>query len=196
MRFSMKLSILIFGLPVLLVAAGNSYAQGSAPSSASATILAPVIIHKTEDMDFGALKVGPDGGSVVISPSGGKKTSGGVSSDDTTGGGAASFTVGGQGGFTYSISLPSDTVKLDDSSEANFIVVSDFTSIPVIDDVLNTGTQEVSVGATLTVPGSETTGSYSTEIPFDVKLSYNFKEELPADVPEHIKFSSRNYVIR
>src|SRR5437762_9349774 len=95
---------------ILIAGSTASFAQASATASASATIITPISISKTVDMNFGNIAVSAStSGTVVLSTAGSRTTggSGGVTLPSTTGTvAAASFTVSGEPSLTYDITLP------------------------------------------------------------------------------------------
>src|SRR6185437_6225541 len=100
-------------------------------------------------------------GTVALNPTTGIRTAGGaggVTLPASTGTvSAASFTVSGQGGYTYSISLPSSCTI---SSSGNTMTVNDFTSNPATTGTLSAGgTQTLTVGATLNVSAAQAAGT-------------------------------------
>ena len=95
---------------IVLIAFGttNASAQASATATATATIITPITITKTTDMNFGNVAVqSTTGGTVVMTPAGVRSATAGVTLPATSGTvSAASFTVNGQSGYTYAITLP------------------------------------------------------------------------------------------
>ncbi|MHB9141405.1 MAG: DUF4402 domain-containing protein, partial [Paludibacter sp.] len=53
-------------------------ATASANATAAATIVTPIAITKTVDMNFGNVAVGASAGTVILAPAGTRTTSGGV----------------------------------------------------------------------------------------------------------------------
>jgi len=153
----------------------SAYAQqtASATATASATIITPISISKTADMNFGNIAVSASaGGTVVLAPAGTRTITGSVTLPATTGSpAAAAFTVTGQGNYTYSITLPSSATLTDGASHN--MTVATFTSNPSSTGTLSSGTQNISVGATLTVAAAQTPGTYTTSTPFTVTVNYN-----------------------
>jgi len=83
---------------------------------------------------------------------------------------AASFTVTGQGAYTYAITLPA-TVTL--TSGVNTMTATTFTSTPSATGALTAGTQTLNVGATLNVAAAQAAGTYVSGTPFSVTVNYN-----------------------
>ena len=157
----------------LLGSAVMANGQATAHASASATVVIPIAIEKTADMSFGNLSVDPTtGGTVTIEPSGSRSYGGGVTlpaiSGDVT---QALFTVRGSDLYSFNISLPS-TVTLTRSSGSEVMIASAFTSNPSGSGILNTGTQQLAIGATLTVGAAQAPGTYVSSA-FDVTVNYN-----------------------
>ena len=95
---------------VVLTATSSSFAQATATAAASATIITPITITKTVDMNFGNVAVSATiAGTAILAPAGTRTTggAGGVTLPATTGTvAAATFTISGQASYTYAITLP------------------------------------------------------------------------------------------
>ena len=160
---------------VVLGSASYSFAQVSANADVFATIVAPLSITKTVDMNFGNVAISSAfGGTVVLDPTGSRSTSGGTSLLPASSGtvGAASFQVTGEVGLTYDITLPGGPVDLTDGV-GNFMSVSDFVSTPTPTGTLTGGSQTINVGATLYVSANQTSGNYASVAPLVVTVNYN-----------------------
>src|SRR5476651_1372544 len=140
----MKNIVKIFATAAIIIAGTNvSFAQATATASASATIITPISIAKTVDMNFGNVAVSATiAGTAILAPAGTRTTggAGGVTLPATTGTvAAASFTVSGQASYTYAITLPSTCTI---SSGSNTMTVNAFTSTPSATGTLSgTGSQ-------------------------------------------------------
>lgn len=166
-------------LITLMIVAGfttASFAQASAnaTASASATIVTPISIAKVLDMEFGNVAVhASELGTVILATDGERTRTGGVTLP-TVGGevSAASFTVTGEIGYAYGISLPADGVTISDGS--NTMELSDFVSLPSgTSGTLTAGSQTVLVGATLNVAGGQLAGTYTNGTVVSVTVVYN-----------------------
>ena len=148
-------------------------AQATATATATATIVTPISIAKNTDMSFGNIAVQTaTGGTVVLAPAGTRTSTSGVTLPATTGTvTAASFTVNGNGSYTYAITLPT-TVTLTHSGGVQTMAASSFTSNPSGTGALSSGTQNIAVGATLTVAAAQLAGVY-TSGNFSVTVNYN-----------------------
>ncbi len=160
-------AIAIFGSATLV------NAQSTATATASATIVTPISISKTSDMSFGNISVqSGTGGIVILAPNGSRTRTAGVTLPAITGTvSAAGFTVSGEGNYTYDITLPS-TVTLTHSGGVQTMAANSFTSNPSGTGQLSSGSQNVAVGATLTVAAGQLAGVYTSST-FDVTVNYN-----------------------
>ena len=150
----------------------TSKAQVSANASATATIVTPIGITKTVDMNFGNVAVSANPGTVILTPEGTTSATAGVTLPAVKGLiKAASFTVTGTDTYTYAITLPSGATTV--SNGANSMTVDTWTSTPTPTGVLTGGSQTLNVGATLNVAGSQAAGVYTSLTPFTVTVNYN-----------------------
>jgi uncharacterized protein DUF4402 len=154
----------------------STFAQASATASANATIITPIAISKTTDMNFGNVAVSAtSSGTVVLAPAGTRTSggSGGVTLPSTTGTvSAAAFNVTGQANFTYAITLPSTCTISDGSSHT--MTVNTFTSSPSSTGTLSSGgSQTLTVGATLNVSAAQAANTYTNSTGVPVTVNYN-----------------------
>ena len=154
-----------------ITAITGAYAQESASASATATVVTPIAITKSTDMNFGNVTVKSDAdGTVILAPAGTREATAGASLPTTAGNvGAASFTITGEANYTYSITLP-ESVQL--SSDGNVMSITNFKSVPSGTGTLSAqGAETVSVGATLNLGVGQAAGEYTaTEA---VTVNYN-----------------------
>jgi hypothetical protein len=107
-----------------------------------------------------------------LAPAGTRTSTSGVTLPATAGTvTAATFTVSGNGSYTYAITLPT-TVTLTHSGGVQTMDATAFTSNPSGTGALTAGTQDISIGATLTVAAAQLAGVY-TSGNFDVTVNYN-----------------------
>ena len=170
----MKALIKIVPLVItMFLITGTAFTQVTASATASATILEPIAISKTVDMNFGNLAVNASDGTILLSPDGTRTATGGVTFLPSNAGTitAASFTVTGLADATYSITLPATATVI--SNGGNDMTVDTWTSDPTPTGTLTGGTQTLNVGATLNVPASSPYGVYTSATPFNVTVNYN-----------------------
>jgi hypothetical protein len=147
--------IKLLSLALLVLIMHDLSAQVNATATASATILTGISITKIQDMNFGRLNPGSGGGTASISTAGVVTPTGDVTKLAGVTPTAASFTVSGETGYTFSITLPSSDYTITDGSSHNMTV--------------NT----LSVGAKLTVSAGQVSGTYTNGTGFTVTVNYN-----------------------
>jgi hypothetical protein len=167
---------IVASIIVIAATISTANAQSTATSSATATIVTPISIVKNIDMNFGNIAVTNNGGNVILAAAGTRTATGGVTLPAVAGTvSAAAFTVSGQSGYTYDITLPSGNIVL--SSGANSMNINTFTSsVGLTAGALSTGStgsQSFTVGATINVNANQAAGTYTTSTPFNVTVNYN-----------------------
>ncbi|MDP2336731.1 MAG: DUF4402 domain-containing protein [Bacteroidota bacterium] len=169
----MKKTLMIFAAIVMMAGFSTTVmAQATASAPASATIVTPIGITKTVDMNFGNIAIKGTAGTVVLAPAGTRTSTGGVTLPATAGTvAAAAFTVSGEGAYTYAITLPASLIITD--ATTNTMTVNTFTSTPSGTGALTAGSQTLTVGATLNVGASQIAGAYTNATGFDVTVNYN-----------------------
>jgi len=132
-------------------------------------------MSKTGDMNFGNAAVSTSsGGFVTLSPSGSRAVGGGGVTLPANPGtvSAAGFTVSGMPSFTYTITLPPTAVITGPGAAT--MTVNSFTSTPsTIGTLSPSGTQSISVGATLHVAPGQPSGLYTNANALPVTVNYN-----------------------
>jgi hypothetical protein len=171
------MKILLFKLLAIMMIVGfsaSAMAQATASATATATIVTPIAISNAADMNFGNVAVTGTAGTVILAPAGTRTTTGGVTLPVTAGTvAAASFSVTGEGVYTYAITLPSTDYTITRSGESETMTVNTFTSDPSGTGTLTAGAQTLKVGATLNVGASQVAGVYTNATGFDVTVNYN-----------------------
>jgi Domain of unknown function (DUF4402) len=167
MKKSISFAILMFALTAA------TFAQVSATATASATIVGPIGITNTANMNFGNVAVSTVAGTVVLTPAGVRSTTGGCTLPAITGTVAAgAFNVTGAANYTYAITLPAAATTI--TSGGNTMTVDTWTSTPSGTGTIGAGgSQALTVGATLNVAGSQAAGTYVSGTPFTVTVNYN-----------------------
>ena len=163
----------LFAIAIAVIGfASTSFAQVTATAETSANIIGPISIMKNTNMSFGNVAVSPTvAGTVVLDVASARTKTGGVTLPVITGTvAAAKFTVSGQSGTTYSITLPASVVL---TNGGNSMTVDGFTSTPTATGSLATGTQELFVGATLNVAAGQISGLYTNTSDLVVSVNYN-----------------------
>ena len=166
MKKLLFIAIAIFGFSTM------SFAQSTATTKSSATVIQPITISNSVELNFGTLAVSSTiPGTVTIEPSSNRTKTGGVTLPAVTGTvSAAKFTVTGEGTSTYSITLPT-TVNL--TYNGWVLIANDFTSTPSGIGTLSGGTQDIYVGATLSLGAGQLPGLYTNASDLAVTVNFN-----------------------
>ncbi len=133
----------------------------------TATLLAPISISSSGDMDFGDMITTGTAGTVTVTPAGVRTCSPEV---DCFGGfpSAAAFDVTGEGASTYSITLPSSATL---TSGGDTMTIDTFNHDAGGTPTLSGGSDTFNVGATLNVGATQAGGTYSGT--FSVTVNYS-----------------------
>ncbi len=161
----------------MCMTAGSVFAQqgqvAQAQASVATEVVAPIDIQKNTDMNFGNIAVGAATGTVQLLPNGTRNASGSISLPANSGSpSAATFTVTGQGNYTFAITLPATAHTIKDASN-NTMTVTNFTSDPATTGTLSNGSKVINVGATLNASANQPVGTYTSTTAFEVKVEYN-----------------------
>jgi hypothetical protein len=172
----MKKAIVLFaGLFLITLAAQNLNAQtnASATAATSAYIVTPIAIAKTVDLNFGNIVPTSAAGTVVVNTAGTRSFTGGAYAFANSTGNptAASFTVTGESGATYSITVNNTSFTVVNGS--NDMTVDNITTSPTPTGVLTGGTQTLTVGATLNVDANQAPGLYTNANSLQITVAYN-----------------------
>jgi len=164
----------------LIAMAGTQAFAADGTGTANATVVRPIAIaNSSPHLRFGSFSTSAAGQTVAISTAGARTLTGalGVGSGQNAFG-AASFAVTGEGGLTYTITLPAAPISITTgaASAAETMSVGSFVSDPTGTGTLNgtggtDGSQTLLVGATLTTVANQAPGIYSGN--FTVTVQYN-----------------------
>lgn len=163
----------------LLLAAGPALAQDNSSIAVGATgvIFQPIVLTKDADLNFGVV-VRPESGvgSVTIDAATGQRTLSGQGAVLNTGPAAsrAAFTVGGEGGQTYTISAPATlTLTRSGGSETVVATLTPSATSGALSGSLGGGSGSSSFGVCgqLPIADSLTAGAYAGS--FTVTVAYN-----------------------
>lgn len=168
----MKPHSLLLTLVTFVLSVACAFSQVTATGHVSVTIVSPISITKTQDMNFGHVSVESGSGRVILSPENQARIADGdVELMDGGAVSVASFRVKGHQGATFSITLPQSPILISNGSKS--MMVTDFTSTPSGFGELADGSKDVKVGATLVVTGDQVLGEYASISPFPVTVNYN-----------------------
>ena len=165
-----KFALLLIAIAGFAVMAN---AQVTGHATVTGTIVTPIAIVNSGDMNFGNVAVSAVGGTVVLAPASTRTKTGGVTLPATPGTvSAAHFNITGAANFTYAITLP--VISTTVTSGPNNMTVDTFTSTPSLTGLLDgSGNQTVNVGATWNISALQPAGTYVSATPFDITVNYN-----------------------
>lgn len=158
---------------ILLVSATKLFAQSSATATVSATIITPVGVTKSADLNFGNFATGSQPGTIELNSTSIWTSTGGVKLLETNeNADRASFIVMGANS-TYTVTLPSASIILLRKGGMETMTVGSFSIVASAKDYLNITNQTFAIGATLNAGASQPTGEYVPAMPLTVIVNYN-----------------------
>ena len=159
---------------VILGFSANSFGQSTATASTEATLIIPISIAKTTDMNFGTVAASGTAGTVLLDYADGRTATGGASLPaGSTSQKTAVFTVSGEGNSGFSILIPSEVITLTGSVAGTTLTVGNFLADLGASSSLDEGTMTIKVKATLNVPANAVAGTYSNTDDLFVTVNYN-----------------------
>jgi hypothetical protein len=174
MNTSQKLLLAGVAAAGLASVASSAFAQASATTSATAsvTIFQPITITKTADLAFGRVIRPSTGNTTVytVSEANGATSTTGGDGIFTAGGdtpGRAAFTVNGEGGQAFNISLGSSSVT---NGGVTINLVRSATTGTLDGTLGSAGTATFGVGGNVTLSDTSPTGTKSAT--FNVTVTY------------------------
>ena len=172
---SLKTNIMkkLFVFAAFVIFAGfsnNVFAQTTAASTASATVVTARSVTKGADLNFGSMVSPAAAATVIVDPATTLRTVGTGTITLLTSGtpfSVASFTANGTAGASYTVTLPTGNIML--TSGANNMIVNGFVADGIA--ALNTAGSDVfNVGATLNVGANQPVGNYTAT--YDVTVVF------------------------
>ena len=164
---------------VMLSVTVSTFAQATSTAAATstATIVTPILITKNVDMNFGNIATNLLGGTVTLpaTAAANRSFTGNITLTSVAGTvSAAKFTVTGEDTYTYSTTLPVGNLTITRVSGSETMIVNGWsTSATGTIGATSSGTEEIYVGATITVAGNQVPGVYVSGTPFNVTVNYN-----------------------
>ncbi len=155
--------------------ASNSFAA-PATTTATGTVITPIGITKSVDLNFGQFAHGA-GGSVTVATDGARTATGAILSTTGATPAAAKFDVTGAADATYSIGWSGDAVLSDTGSDTmalekiSDLVGTGATTGAVASGTLTGGAQSIYLGGTLTVGTAQTAGTYTGAVTATVEYN-------------------------
>ena len=168
----LKISVAAAALAAL---ASPAYAQSSATASASSTtrIISPITLTKTADLAFGAI-VKASTGNAVVTIGNGADTVNVTGTNAAAASGTisrAKYTVGGEGGQTFAITVPG-TMTMSSGGDNITVNLTTAAATGTLSGSLGSaGTFALNVGGNFTIPAAQASGDYTGS--FNVTVAYN-----------------------
>ena len=159
---------------IVAAVASPALAQSSATVTvnSSGRIIAPITLTKTSDLLFGTIIKPNTGNGTVLIGTGADTVA--VTGTGTASMGTASrakFTVGGEGGQTYTITVP-PSFDLSNGTDTVAVALSKSITSGTLSGTLGaSGSQDFQVGGGFTVTAAQSTGNYTGS--FTVTTAYN-----------------------
>ena len=153
--------------------AGAAFAQSSATLSTTgtSTIIQPITLTQGTGLAFGTIiRPASGNGSVTIDATSGGRTFSGSVAGMTSTSSRATYTVGGEGGQAFSISVPVN-FNLTGPSTIQVFLTSTASSGTLTGSLGGSGTATFGVGGNFMISNGTQTGVYSGT--FNVTVSYN-----------------------
>ena len=154
-----------------LFLSGKVFAQASASATVTtrATVIDPIKIDKTVDLDFGNVVSAYNPGSVILSPDGSRVAYGVQISNSFPGNVNPAEAVVTHGNNNYSITLPESFTLYNLDNPDQKVIIDQFTVQPEEGAV----TDIIKIGATLNLKANQLSGFYTNSSGFNVTVSYN-----------------------
>jgi hypothetical protein len=163
--------LFLFAIIVLGFAAA-SFGQSAISASTTATLVTPIAISKTVDMNFGTIGASGTAGTVALDYSDGRVPTGGVK---LISGGAektAVFHVTGEGSSVITISVTSGSITLTGAVTHEEITADNFQSNVVTGATLSSGSLDIKVKGVLNVPANAKADTYVNNDELVVTVNY------------------------
>ena len=161
----------LFFLFIALSAQQFCLAQASASATVEsrATVIDPIQIDKSVDLDFGNVISAYNPGSVILSPDGSRVAYGVEISSSIPGNVAPAEAVVTHGNNNYSITLPQSFNLYHQENPNQMLVIDEFT----VEALTGENSDVLKIGATLNLEANQPAGYYTNESGFNVTVSYN-----------------------
>lgn len=157
---------LLFGFSSLVIMA---QASASATVNTRATVIDPIKIDKTVDLNFGNIITSYNPGSVILSPDGSRVANGVQISNTLPGNVTPAEAVVTHGNNNYSITLPESFLLYNQENPNQMLLIDQFTVTPQEGDVMDI----IRIGGTLNLEANQLSGFYTNSSGFNVTVSYN-----------------------
>lgn len=161
-------------IPIFLLYFHTAFSQTDASSAfeVKVTIIEPIRIVKSMEMNFGNIVAGYTSGTVVLSPTGSRTANGVIISEAIPGEVSPAVASVIHGSNKYSITLPSSFVLVNEEKPNEIVIIDQFTVVKER-QTDNKFADIIKIGATLNISANQLAGNYISETGFSVTVSYN-----------------------
>jgi len=162
-------------IPLLfLLVTFQGFSQASATSTITArvTVVEPIMITKSVDLDFGNVIGSFTSGTLTLDPDGVRTVNGVQISNAVPGDVTAAEAIVTHNNNNYSISLPESFTLYNSENRDQFLLINQFTFQP-LPNAGDEGTDILKIGATLNLEANQLPGFYTNSAGFNVTVSYN-----------------------
>jgi hypothetical protein len=167
-----KMKKAAFLLILFLSFQGFSQASASSTITASVTVIEPIMIAKSVDLDFGNLIGSFSTGTLTLAPNGIRTVNGVQISNAVPGDVTAGEAIVTHSNNNYSITLPESFTLYNSGNPDQFLVIDQFTVQP-LPSAGDEGSDILKIGATLNLDANQLPGFYTNSTGFNVTVSYN-----------------------
>lgn len=172
MNKNFTITLLIAAAMIVFSMNMNAQQTSSDVVATNATVITPIAVAGNTPLSFGDIVGTTAGGTITISTDGTRAASVNdlVMTSQSGTVSAAQFTVTGQDGYSYSLSVPSAAYAITNGATGT-MDVDTFTTNE--SGTLTGGSEIVNIGATLTVGASQEAGNYTSPDGLSVTVQYN-----------------------
>lgn len=137
--------------------------------NSKATIIEPIEITKSVDLDFGNVISGYNPGTVILSPDGSRIAQGVQISNTFPGNVTPAEAIVNHGNNKYSITLPDSFILYSEEDPNQVLRIDNFKVVPQTGELMDV----LKIGATLNLEANQSAGFYTNTSGFNVTVSYN-----------------------
>ncbi len=158
--------ILIFSFVAI---SAKSQTSASASVNSNATVIDPIKITKSVDLDFGNVISAYNPGIVILSPDGSRVAYGVQISNTFPGKVTPAEAIVNHGNNNYSITLPESFTLYSQDNHNQVLTIDEFTVSPKTGELMDI----LKIGGTLNLVANQPAGFYTNSTGFNVTVSYN-----------------------
>ena len=164
-----KVSTFFFLLSVFFSAQVFAQASASATVVSRVTVIDPIAIQKTSDLDFGNVISAYNPGNIILAPDGTRTALGVQISTSLPGNVTPAAVEVTHGNNSYAITLPDSYFLYNSENPNQEVILDDFT----VEPIEGNGVDLLRIGATLNLQANQFSGLYTNPDGFNVTVSYN-----------------------